>query len=474
MKSTKKSPHLESAVRRALDAAGVKRGARLVVGVSGGPDSTALLSALSALHPHTPFTLTACIVDHGIRSRAEIAGDIDFVRSLAGSLGAGFRLLAVPDGECAARARESGLSLEECARDLRLALLRDAARDSGAEVVVLGHTADDQAETLLMRVITGSGPEGLSGIAVRRGMYVRPLLSVSRAEVLRYLSARGVGFRTDSTNADIRFLRNRIRSVVIPALESAYPGFREGLASMAGKLRLSRDLVSSMTRDRLKWKEADGTYRLEEAQFLSAPAALRAHSLMELYDRTRRPGGARRLPYSFLLPALGARLPARVILDGHGITLRRENGFLVLERKPAGGAVVMGGEKSYFIAVETDGSYIVTGAALQVDVKKEAGESAGSSCPRITMSAINPPLVLRSRRGGDVLPMTYGRKSVKELLSEWKVPHGARSMIPLLADRKGVVAVLGGVFGFPDLVRADVRGGAGDETISFRVSRLSS
>lgn len=134
----------------------------------------------------------------------------------------------------------------------------------------------------------------------------------------------------------------------------------------------------------------------------------------------------------------------------------------------------MEGEKSYFIAVETDGSYIVSGAALQVDVTKEAGESAGSSCPRITMSAINPPLVLRSRRGGDVLPMTYGRKSVKELLSEWKVPHGVRSLIPLLADRSGVVAVLGGVFGFPDLVRADVRGGAAGNEISVRVSRLSS
>lgn len=474
MKSTKKSPPLERAVCRALDAAEVKRGARLVVGVSGGPDSTALLSALCALHPRTPYTLTACLVDHGIRSREEIEGDIAFVRGLAGSLGAEFRLLAVPDGVCAARARQSGLSLEECARDLRLAFLRDAARDAVAEAVVLGHTADDQAETLIMRVITGSGPEGLSGIALRRGLYVRPLLSVSRAEVLQYLSTRGLGFRTDSTNADTRFLRNRIRSIVIPALESAYPGFREGLASMAGKLGLSRDLVSSMARERLQWKEADGAYLIDEAQFLAAPAAVRAHSLMELYDRTRRSGSARRLPYPFLLPALGARPPARVILDGHGIRLRRDNGFLVWESMPPGGAVVMEGEKSYFIAVETDGSYIVSGAALQVDVTKEAGESAGSSCPRITMSAINPPLVLRSRRGGDVLPMTYGRKSVKELLSEWKVPHGVRSLIPLLADRSGVVAVLGGVFGFPDLVRADVRGGAAGNEISVRVSRLSS
>jgi tRNA(Ile)-lysidine synthase len=479
MKSTRKNRPLEARILRSLLAAGVKKGARLVVGVSGGPDSTALLSILASLCPEKPFRLIACIVDHGIRSRGEIDGDVDFVRDLSGSLGVEFRLLSVPEGECVKRTRQAGLGLEEAARDLRLSLLERAVGDLQAEAVVLGHTADDQVETLIMRAISGAGVEGLSGISRRRGIYVRPMLSCRRAELLRYLEARGIRYRTDSTNQDRRFLRNRIRATVMPALEEAFPGFRAGLASMSRKLRLAKDFIEAETSRRLQWKESGDAYRIPEAAFLEAPAALRAGSILKLYDLTQGPKGSRRLPFSFLSPALGERLPARVVLEGHGIRLARDGKDLVWERLDKTGsatslrsAVVIGGEKSYFIAVETDGSYIVSGAALRVDFKKESGGDAGFFCPRILESAISPPLVLRSRRGGDALPMTYGRKSVKELFSEWKVPQRLRGIIPLLADRRGIVAVLGGSFGFPDFIRAGARG-MGD-SIAVRVSRRSS
>jgi tRNA(Ile)-lysidine synthetase-like protein len=467
MRSTRKSLTLEARVARSLAQAGVKAAARLVVGVSGGPDSTALLVILSSLHREKAYELHACIVDHGIRDREEVEGDIAFVGELTRSLGVTFRLLEVQAGECAALCRSEGRSLEEVARERRLSLLESAAAVLHADAIVLGHTRDDEVETLLMRVLQGSGVEGLSGIARRRGLFVRPLLSSSRSEILHYLQQNRVSFRTDSTNLNLGILRNRVRALLIPALDTVHPGFRAGLISMSRKLRLSKELLVAEAADRLRWKEGEGRYRIDVDVFMRAPAALRAHSLLCLYDRMRGIGSPRRLSFSFLTPALGSRISDTILLEGHGIRLRRDGDELVWERD-----IVTEGEKRYFIPVETDGSYIVSGAALRVDFTKENSGEGGLCDARILETAINPPLVLRSKRKGDTILLTYGRKSVKELLSEWKVPHDQRRLIPFLADRSGIVAVLGGVFGFPVRIRTGAQSHAGKKNIVVRASRI--
>ncbi len=480
MSSTGKSPHpehrsksglcarLEQRLIRSLHACGIAKGSCLAVGVSGGPDSTALLSLLSRLSLKYAFNLHACIVDHGIRQRAEIDGDIAFVEKLAASLGAVFHVKKAPEGGCAARARREKRSLEEIAREFRLLSLEELAAEIGADAIVLGHTRDDLVETLLMRVIQGSGPAGLSGIAVKRGRVIRPMLGCTRSEILDYLESKRLSYRTDSTNSQPTFLRNRIRSVLIPVLDASFPGFRTGLLSMARKLSILDAFVEEEAARRMPWKRVGDGFRIERKVFLEAPPALRAASLLSLYDVLRRPRMPRRLPFGFLGPVVSETPISGVFsLSGHGVRLTCDGEWIAWETD-----IVTEGEKSYFIIVESDGSHTISGTDLCVCIAH--GSRADKGDIGIRVDALEPPLVLRSKRKGDELLLPYGRKSIKELFSEWKIPAGKRWEIPLLADRVGIVAVLGSCRGAADAVRSGAGGDGSERKIVVRCTTKGS
>jgi tRNA(Ile)-lysidine synthetase-like protein len=466
MKSTGKNlppeRRLEIRISRSLSACGIGNGSRLLAGVSGGPDSTALLSLLSGLAGRQSFDLHACIVDHGIRPRTEIDGDIAFVEKMARALEVSLHIRKTREGECAAAAKREKRSLEEIAREFRLLSLEELAVDLGADAVVLGHTADDVVETLLMRIIQGSGPSGLSGIALKRGRVVRPMLGITRREILRYLKSKGLSYRTDSTNSDAAFLRNRVRSILVPVLDGSFPGYRKGLLSLAGKFSIFSEFIDQEADLRLPWKEAGNGFEIGWKTFFSAPPALRAASLLSLYDRLRKPGMPRRLPFGFLRPVMAEPTgPGSIELTGHGVRFRSDGEFVSWETD-----IVMEGEKSYFIAVENDGSHAISGT--EISVKVDFGSRMKKDEIGIRADAVEPPLVLRSKRKGDELLLSYGRKSVKELLSEWKIPVAKRWEIPLLADRKGVVAVLGRCFGAADLIRVGAGGDGSGLEITVR------
>jgi tRNA(Ile)-lysidine synthetase-like protein len=460
--------HLEQRLIRSFTACGTAKGSRLVVGVSGGPDSTALLSLLSRLSDRYAFNLHACIVDHGIRHRAEIDGDITFVEKLAASLGAAFYVKKVPEGECAARAMREKRSLEEIARELRLRCLEELAAEIGADAIVLGHTRDDLVETLLMRVIQGSGPAGLSGIAVKRGRVIRPMLGCTRSEILDYLESKRLSYRSDSTNSQPTFLRNRIRAVLIPVLDASFPGFRTGLLSMARKLSILDAFVEEEAGKRLPWKKAGNGFIIERQVFFQAPPALRAASLLSLYDMLRQPCKPRRLPFGFLGPAVSETPVSGVFsLSGHGVRLACDGEWIAWERD-----IVTEGEKSYFIIVESDGSHTISGTDLCVYIAHDSRANKGDIGVRV--DALEPPLILRSKRKGDELLLPYGRKSIKELFSEWKIPAGERWEIPLLADRRGIVAVLGRCRGVADVARSGAAGDGSEREIVVRCTTKGS
>ena len=190
---------------------------RLVLAVSGGPDSMALLAAAAVVGVRRRWTLTVAHLDH--RLRPESAADADFVRSMAAERGLPFAGESV---DVARLARERHRSLEETARDARYAFLERIARPLDA-LIVTAHTADDRAETTLLNVARGSGISGLRGIPVRRGSIVRPLLGVRRAALHAALAEAGVPYVTDASNGDVRYSRARIRHEVLPALARINP-----------------------------------------------------------------------------------------------------------------------------------------------------------------------------------------------------------------------------------------------------------
>jgi tRNA(Ile)-lysidine synthase len=468
MSSTGKKSRLLQTVESALRDAGVTEGSSVLAGVSGGPDSTCLLHALSVLSGIVGFSPIGCLVDHGIRSEEERLGDAEHVRSLCLRLGVPLIQRAIASGECARVSRSLGRSLEETARDMRLAQLSEAADESGCGWIALGHTLDDQAETMIMRFLQGSDPAGLKGISSRRGRIVRPLLACPRSDVLEYLDGCGIPYRLDPSNRDERFLRNLVRHRILPPISEAFPGYRRSLAAMAGRLGMWAQFVSSEAERALPWQEDGERLSLPRSDFFSAHPALRMGALYTAFQRLRTADSPRRLPSRFLNPALGGDPQGArgILLQGHGILVRYD-----AKSVSAGRSIVSGRKKGYLLIVEAGGEYPIPGTRIEVrcSVRDADGSSGRELC--IPATEIGSPCVLRSRRPGDVLEYGGGLLSLKKLYSEWGVPENGRWAIPVLADRKGIFLVLGDALGLGNRRARRPGDSGGSPRMCFSVQR---
>ena len=203
------------------------KGERVLLALSGGPDSTALLYALRHHASRLGVDLVAATVDHGLRP--ESAAEAALAAERCRALGVGCQVLTV-DVKAARRPHGSG---QEAARDARLLALQEAALRSGCAKVALGHTADDQAETVLFRVVRGTGLAGLGGIPYRRGVFIRPLLEVRRRDIMAFLAKRHIPFVEDPSNANRHYARVRIRLDLLPMLARENPRVVEALLALA-------------------------------------------------------------------------------------------------------------------------------------------------------------------------------------------------------------------------------------------------
>lgn len=246
---------VEAAVARAVaDDALWPADTTVVAAVSGGADSLCLLGALLALRaagrPGAPGEIVVATLDHGLRDAAGSA-DARWVAELSASLG----LRCVAERvDTRAHAQANHLSLEDAARRLRYAFLRRVAREVGAARIALGHTLDDQAETILLHLLRGSGLDGLAGMRTVRGDLARPLLDLTHAQAVAYCAAHDWLPREDLTNRDERYLRNRVRRRLLPLLEAYNPGVRRTLARNAAFIADDLALLETVT-DRA-WAEA--------------------------------------------------------------------------------------------------------------------------------------------------------------------------------------------------------------------------
>ena len=263
-------------------------GERVVAAVSGGPDSTALLSVLVALRGELSLDIHVAHLNH--RLRPDASDDAAAVAQLAGVCRCAYHEAAVDVRGAASRERRS---IEDAARRARYAFLAGVAGKVSAQVIATGHTLDDQAETVLMRLLRGSGPRGLSGIPPARphdGLrLIRPLIDISRAEITDYLARHRLEAREDSTNRDVAMLRNRVRLVLLPILEGYNPDVRRALARLAEVLRDESDAL-----DTLSWAEVDAvlhgtnaSVRIPPEAFAGLPVALQRRVLREAIRRVR-------------------------------------------------------------------------------------------------------------------------------------------------------------------------------------------
>lgn len=257
----------------------LRRGDRALAGVSGGPDSVALLHLLVGLREELRFWLGVVHVDHQLRE--ESAEDAAFVEEVG-------RRLKVPvtviRRDVCAEVAKRKVSLEEGARQIRYEAFQDAAHACTANRVALAHTADDQAETVLMRLLRGSGLTGLCAIPMTRPlgdvMVIRPLLGIWRKDLLGYLARHRLAFRQDATNADPRFVRNRIRRDLLPLLEQTYnPQIKPLLSQLAEQCRTDVEFLQQAAQRQWKRlvKRQNGRLEIRVEGFVKQPPAIQRH-----------------------------------------------------------------------------------------------------------------------------------------------------------------------------------------------------
>lgn len=431
------------------------RGERILVALSGGPDSVTLLSLLAELAPSWRLDLHAVHLNHGLRGE-EAEEDARFAARVCAGLGIPFRCESID----LLRRHGKGRSLQEAAREARYEALARIGRDLAADRIALGHTADDQAETLLMWMLRGAGMTGLAGIPpARAGTFIRPLLEVSRSEIIDYLEARAVPYRMDSSNASTRYLRNRIRHELMPLLKQFNPSVVEVLGRQADIFREEdrclQQLVSEQTR-RLTRADLPGCDRvIDRAGFLGLPLALQRR-LVRTYIREMsgvQKGPSFRAVAAVLERIVHGRSGSALVIQG--ITVARQYGlitFCTVSEKPSERPMEPAADGPVMVPSTTrwpqTNQIVRIRVASGPDMARRQGQGIAPHCraifdaDRFTVDG----LMLRSWRPGDwfqPLGMKGRRKKLQDFFADLKLPREQRTRVPLLVAPEGILWIAG-------------------------------
>ena len=430
-----------------------RAGERVAVAVSGGADSVALLSAMAACRAETGVVVSAVHVHHGLRG-AEADGDEQFVSTLAKVLDLPLR---VERGDVAMLAATRGQGIEEAARALRYRVFHELLASREVDAVATAHTLDDQAETVLLKLLRGAWTEGLGGIApvvasAGGGRIVRPLLEVTRADIVAYLEARGQPWREDTTNLEQTFTRNRVRHTLLPQLRDFQPRIAEHLSRMAAVARdeeawWDRELARLMPGVVLPGRPVRGGGRANSTRPDVAELSMELERL-----RTMHPALQRRI-----LRAAAEQLGASLSFDqtealrtlvvaaqpGAGRRGRVELGAGVAAERTLRDARELADRQRL---VRMNGALETQLPELVVPVPGvlEAGEYglrvlAGGSLPS------GSTLLLRTPQAGDRLRLPHrgGVKTVKEVLERRGLSAAERSVCPVLASGSSILWIRG-------------------------------
>ncbi len=425
----------------------IQRGDRVVVAVSGGPDSVALLSALHGLASSWRLSLSAAHFNYGLRG-AESDDDAAFVMRLCERFSIPYlceRLTLTDD-------LWKGRSLQEAAREARYAALLRLCESLGANKVALGHTCDDQAETVVMWLLRGAGMTGLSGMPCLRPPFIRPLLAVSRAEVLSYLTEQGLEFREDSSNAKPIYLRNRVRHDVLPLLKQFNPAILDVLTRQADILREDNRCLDHLAEEqcaRVARAAKDHEWVVDRPTLLALDLAVQRRVVRKVIQRT---AAVNRGP-SFSAISL---VLERVVHGDSGscailrhVRVIREYDTIVFQRlgdMPRG--TVGTSALSVARAVPFTVSWPLTGQRLQGDLVHSDRISYPVSTRQVMLDAdrLTLELQVRAWRPGDRFhPFGFEghRKKLQDFFADLKVPRSARGSIPLVIAPEGIVWVAG-------------------------------
>ncbi|QTQ11496.1 tRNA lysidine(34) synthetase TilS [Treponema parvum] len=495
-------------VEAALSKLGVKFSPQLRLGaaVSGGADSIALLSSLAALCRKNGVPLFVITVNHRIRPDGESEGDAKFVADYCKELRNGGCAVEcfvynIPYGRVDMCAAERGGGTEEAARYLRYEAFDSFIKDKDLSFLCLAHNKNDNLETILMRFFQGSSGTAAAGIKSQRDKCVRPLLEISRREIEDYLNFRKIPWRTDSTNSDNSYLRNRIRNVLVPVLDETFPGWQGAVLNGAEKTEQDSSLLDSFSA-KLKWKRYGESLFMPLDELAVLPESIRRRLIFSAVNEI---GCNERVPYSFIqrcsdminrhskehdaaagdaektgemgksgaAEKLGA---AEKIAFGVRRTKKLEECRIssvkacirLVKTKPPFDASLSDvmlfiekqtepkTHKGFFAIIKEKGRYELPFGTVSV---ADDGTAAlcGHSANSLILKNISLPFCVRSRQPGDaVLSADKTMKDLNDIFSSWKIEEEMRDLIPIVqrldTDDQEIVCVYASVYGFPDWI----------------------
>jgi tRNA(Ile)-lysidine synthase len=424
----------------------IRKGDTVIVGVSGGVDSVALLRVLMALRDEYDLSIVVAHLDHGIRGE-ESRREAEFVRDLAQRLGLPFET-AVAD--VPAMAKRERISLQEAARKARYDFYEDVRKRYNGQKVAIGQTADDQAETILIRVIRGTGLRGLKGIPpVRGGIYIRPLIETPREEVERLASDEGLSYVTDSSNIKDIYLRNKVRHDLIPRLEREYnPNIRAGLTRMASILSREDDYVDREAEQlAARLIKGDGEEISLDIPELKVSHGAICFRVLQKALAIVLGGDLRRIKTAHLdaiFRLLVHRAPNKILCLPDGVYAEKHYTKLSIRRgrRPA--------VFPFEYVVDVPGVTILEELGMKLVTRIDVAEGripmdADPNVAHMDDDKLVHPLTLRSfERGDRFVPLGMkASKKLKDFFIDSKVPKALRRQIPLLVSGGAIAWVVG-------------------------------
>ncbi len=465
MSSTESFEAKIQASKAFLDEAGLQSNERILIAFSGGPDSTALLCLFHNELINPCDRIALAYFNHHLRGEEQADLESRHVDAVAERFGIPLFCGRAEPGEIDILARAQRVSVEEAARILRYRFFRKTQEIHGYGYIATGHTADDEIETLIQRFFQGSGVRGLCGIPRIAGDIIRPLFNWSRSDVDAYNNHNGVEAFIDPTNKETIYLRNHIRHQLIPAVAETFPNFDRSLRMLAKKMTLVRDYLDQAVLSKVEWKRDGERYLIPSAVFGSLHAIERVESVRNLINRVYvSDGQTLRIPFlSFSrlidLPYLHNNA---MLFRGCGYRVQVHGDTVVFEPD-----IVFEGRKGYFKVVcgDEDSGWRSSLPGIPLCIEKSTGEENAS----IPVAAIRFPLLVRSRREGDVITVGGMRKELKKLYNDWNVAAHDRWKIPVCEDRNGIIAVFGTPFGYKNINR--FRAPEREESLSYEFKR---
>jgi tRNA(Ile)-lysidine synthase len=425
----------------------IRSGETVVIGVSGGVDSLALLAALYELRPQLDCQLHVAHLDHQLRS--DSASDAEFVERCANSLNLPFTIDKI---DIPSLIRQRGQSIEATARTARYDFFASVSKEIGATKVALGHQGNDQAETVLMNLIRGAALTGLRGILpIRDGKFIRPLLNFSRTEIEEFVAEQGLHPCEDSSNRDRNFLRNRIRLDLLPLLRREYNlNIQNTLVQNSELLRADSDYLEDVARSALNEclvkPITHDVVILNRLTFLRHHPALRRRILRLAVCHIQ--GNMKELAFNHsesMLQLSESKSPNRQLNLPNNLEFLRAYNQLIIQR-----AISVIDEFEYQVLVPGDNNFPALNAAMTSIIAEVSSDGTsyvtdGKFQAVFDVDQIQLPLKIRSRRVGDRFQPfgMKGTKKVKDVLIDEKIPQRMRKCVPILVSGDEILWVIG-------------------------------